>query len=101
MGAKQSLGGMGRYCEELCAPWQRIYAMDYKLVRSEVSSEKKVCNRDRGKERIFTELAASEHSTTHEGLRVETAQEGRRVSPSFGGPEASSQHPCKVTHNCL
>lgn len=99
---------MSRYCEQLCAPWQRIYAMDYRLVRSEMSSEKKVYNRDRGKERIFTELAASEHSTTHERLRVETAQEDRlnqhikgRVSPSFGGPEASSQHPCKVTHNCL
>lgn len=61
-----------------------------------------------GKERIFTELAASEHSTTHEGLSVETAQEDRlnqdikeRESPSFRGPKASSQHPCKVTHNCL
>lgn len=77
------------------------------LVISEVSSEKKVCNRDRGKDRIFTELAASEHSTTHEGLSVEMDQDRlnqhikERVPPSFGGLEATSQHPCKVTHNCL
>lgn len=82
-------------------PWT-TYPSDQRRV------QRRKCNRDRGKERVFTELAASEHSTTHEGLSVETAQEDRlnqhikeRVSPSFGGPEASSQDPCKVTHNCL
>lgn len=42
------------------------------------TAQKKVCNRDRNNERIFTELAASEQSTIHEGLSVETAQEDRQ-----------------------